>query len=223
MKTVFLIPFLILFACSATKMRDDINPSPDPTSLATVGPSVIFYTGIIKNGDYTAIEEELNVKFEIISAENKAIVSRSVTDIKTDLDGKFSFYANEIPPLFSYSDKSQSVDLKLTITSLTYGTRIKNFTVTFRLINNMDAYNIIRLDDNKKMKENHEVPIWSFADNHLFLYLTSHFILCTSREPWEISKIAIMGSRIMPGYEEPKELKRGLKGGFAVGGYKQAN
>ena len=229
MKSVLMIPLFLMFACSASMVSESRSTVSATASIKTEGPSVIFYTGILKNDRYTAVKEELNVRFEIVTPDRQTILSRSVHDIHTDLAGKFSFYIDEIPPLLDASGNNQSVELRLSVTSLASGSPIKNEmqSVSFRLNHNMGTYKIVRLigsngNAGPEMNYAYELPIWSYADQYPDGYLTSHFILCTGREPWEISKIVATGARIMPGYEQ-KELQRGLKGGFAVGGYKQAN
>lgn len=220
MKTIRFFSIIVIFAFTASWLGENSFASSTDTGIKIQGPSVIFYTGILKKEKIPVSHQKLAVLFEVISFENQTIVSRSVK-IETDKSGLFSFYADSLPAFFIDSEHDQSVNISLSITPLEKVNMMdsKLITAKFQLKRIQGQYKFTRLTDNQEMNYAYELPIWSYSDQYPDGYLFSYFILCTGKEQCEISELIDTGARIMP----RKELKRGVKGGFAVGGYKSAN
>jgi hypothetical protein len=205
--------------------------------LALTALSLLLHTGIsgqdpvtiVFSGTFTDIGETIvpaaacDITFSMIQQE-KILLEQTAT-VTTDDSGNAAFFVTGIPEVFN-DEELQTVDVIITLRAKEGSEWMleDEFMVKYHLEKaGPDGYRMIRFEG-QRLDYAFSDPVWYFTDVYPFGYLKSKFIVSFSdRISDPESVIAIFNEQIVPSLEAvpPAPVERGLKGGYAVGGFKK--
>ncbi|MEX0988561.1 MAG: hypothetical protein WD052_13870 [Bacteroidales bacterium] len=197
-------------------------------------PVTILFNGVLTDIEDTSISNDtVNIDFTIISSDEEPLFNKKIT-VPTTAAGEFMADFTNLPELFNSSANRQLVDIVVVMNSVNGASWMdqKDFMVKyhFEKLGN-EEYSITRFEG-QTMEHYDMHPLWDFNDVYPFGYLNSRFMISFSTELSDPNSIiAILDDIPVPEevYEEaapapmaaPPPPQRGVKGGYAVGGYKK--
>ena len=171
------------------------------------------------NGEGNTINNDIfKLTANVLSDPAGAILWEKTFQIKTDDDGWFGFDLEEFDDLFE-NDKSELVDISvnLVFTPLTEGNWRPqgndfpvSYTITRIIRNDSILFTMTRVPDKIKLTIMQQDYTLFYYDTYPFSWLQGGFILSPASIP---ANVETLQSFIVRG------ASRGIKGGFAVGGY----
>lgn len=195
------------------------------TAIAQEPAAIVFYGTLASNDTYIA-NQRCNIEFSMISEVHEPLLVRRV-DLSTDSLGHFAFYIRDIPAVFTSGARIPSVKMAISIqaadTTSLLGSEGMNVTYTLRKTG-LTGYTITRMDD-QEMAHSSDQQVWSFWDVDPYTYLTGSFYISFYKNLTDVNRIYQLGweqqQRSTPEMDTVPPTQRGIKGGYAVGGYKK--
>lgn len=194
------------------------------TGVCGQDPVTIVFSGTFTDiGEKIVPAEAFEVTFSMIQQDEILLVQTAT--VTTDDSGNAAFYVTDIPKIFN-EQELQTVDVIITLRAKEGSEWMleDEFMVKYHLEKaGPDGYRMIRFEG-QRLDYAFSDPVWYFADVYPFGYLKSKFIVSFSdRISDPESVIAIFNEQIVPSLQAvpPAPVERGLKGGYAVGGYKK--
>ncbi len=194
------------------------------TGINGQDPATIIFFGVLTDIEERIVTSEpCEITFTMVRQGEK-LLEQSVK-VTTDSLGIAAFYITEIPDVFTDLEL-QTVDIVITLRAEeSSGWMLEDeFMVKYHLEKaGPDGYRMNRFEG-QRLDYAFSDPVWNFADIYPFGYLKSRFMISFSdnlSDPETI--ISISNEQIMPSLQSVPSapVERGLKGGYAVGGYKQ--
>ncbi|MDF1571060.1 MAG: hypothetical protein P1P82_05525 [Bacteroidales bacterium] len=189
-------------------------------------PAAIVFYGTLASSDTYIANQECNIEFSMISEVHEPLLVRRV-DLSTDSSGHFAFYIRDIPAVFTSGARIPSVKMAISIqtadSSSMLGSEGIHVTYTLRKTG-LTGYTITRMD-NQEMEHSYGQQVWSFWDVDPYTYLTGSFYISFYKNRTDVNRIYQLGweqqQRSVPEMDTISPTQRGIKGGYAVGGYKK--
>ena len=186
---------------------------------------------IIFNGSLTDIEGEavagekcfVNITY---TGESGDKLHNETTSVVTDDRGSFSLVQNELPLLFKETSSGNTVSIQVEISAAENAEWLNDetFSIKYHLSRTApEAYEMTRYEG-QKLNYTYQGPVWVFSDVYPFGYLKSTFMISLSDEYKDPDKLRIICNKMQGASEDvapDAPAKRGLKGGYAVGGYQK--
>ncbi len=192
--------------------------------LLSQSPETVVISGVL-----TDINEQ-SISGKMITTQLEMITSGDTlfhfeTGLQTGEEGDFTFFVKELPRIFKEDEAGGSADLVLTIIPAEEDEWMpeESFQVSYSLERSSPGTYMMTRFEGQKMNALQSDPVWSFSDIYPFGYLETMFIISFSEnltDPGELIEIArqMMPEAVEEAAPAPAE-KRGIKGGYAVGGY----
>jgi len=190
------------------------------------GPEAIVFFGTLTSNDTYLANQGCNIEFSLVSEAHEPLLVRRV-DLSTDSSGHFAFYIRDIPAVFTSGSRIPSVKIAISIqaadTYALFGKEGIYVEYTLRKTG-LTGYTIARMD-NQEMEHSYDQQVWSFWDINPYTYLTGSFYISFYKNLTDVNRIYQLGweqqQRSVPEVGTLAPKHRGIKGGYAVGGYKK--
>jgi len=198
--------------------------------LIAQNPITLIWEGTLTdiNGAFVANEECL-VSLSIETSDEE-VLFKNESAVTTNETGEFLYLAETLPPVFSDNWEKELVDIEISIKAAEGASWLEEdeFVIKYHFEKNkIDSFTMTRFEG-QVLNYSKLNPIWQFTDLYPFGYLNSTFMISLNKEfadPESIMTICKMMQneieKIPPTKAEPAPAKRGIKGGYAVGGVKK--
>jgi len=193
-------------------------------NLSAQSPETIIITGTLADINEDRIAgEQCDVKLTMIS-QNDTVAAFN-TEVSTDENGRFTYYVSDLPELFGEAGRSDSVRIVLTIIPSTENDWMEEtaYPVSYTLLKKGPHQFVMKRFEGQVLEHAYSEPVGTFSDSYPFGYLATSFIISFSTDMKDPEVIIEAARQMMPEEMEeaapPPSDKRGIKGGYAVGGY----
>lgn len=194
--------------------------------LLAQNPETIVVSGILKDIEEQPVsQEKITTRLEMITSGDTLF--HFDTGLQTEKNGNFTFFVRELPAIFREDEAEGSANLVLTLIPADESDWMKEekFQVSFTLEKSSpESYTMTRFEG-QEMNQHHSDPVWSFSDIYPFGYLETMFIISFSDSLTDPAEMISIARQMMPEVHEEASpapaQKRGIKGGYAVGGYQK--
>jgi hypothetical protein len=164
---------------------------------------------------------ECTFLFSIVNSNEENLFESEANLISTDL-GNFTIVFQNIPSIFSDNSSKEMVDLVIVMSSDGEWLENGRFLLKYHLTKlGPESYNITRFEG-QELNINFKHPIWEFRDLYPLAYLSSKFMISFNPDLTDPDKIIQACYELDPSQNitAPPSKSRGVKGGYAVGGYR---
>ncbi len=207
------------------------------TGAYSQNPSTILLQSQLTNIDGEIVKNtELTTSIIIINAAGKQCYKSKET-LFTDGEGIFQLSIQDFNPLFIKKSESDPVVIQLTIVSDDENKWLEEdeFEVKYLLkseiYDGFMEYSITRMEG-QKLNYEYQSDIWMFTDVYPFAYIRSMFLLSFNDDITDPESLLLAAKSLFDkqGVAEDMEIEsapppssRGIKGGYAVGGYNKTD
>jgi hypothetical protein len=193
--------------------------------LFAQNPTTIVCQGTLTdiNGNSIASENCI-VRFSIENTDDEQLFTMETTET-TNETGVFTLIVENLPEVFSTNTEKELVNIELLIKSSEGSTWHEDdkFNVIYHLEKKGANDFTLTRHEGQKLVLSVINPVWVFSDVYPIAYLSSKFLISFSKDMTDPESIIQISKKshleVEPAQAAP--LKRGLKGGYAVGGYKK--
>jgi len=198
-----------------------------PVLLFSQSPVTIVFGGQLSDMDEVILaNKEGMMEFSIINGEEKQIGEYSSTFTTNEL-GKFMVSFNELGTIFNEMKTAEIANFLITLKPAEGEDWLpdEKFTVKYHLQKIApDDYKMTRYEG-QVLNYSYRMPVWLFTDLYPLAYLKSTFMISFSEDISDAKEIIGICEEMSEGHDMKKSEdevapNRGVKGGFAVGGYK---
>ncbi|MFC2090128.1 hypothetical protein ACFLT1_05065 [Bacteroidota bacterium] len=196
-------------------------------TLIAQSPVTIIYKGAINHDNgLPVINEVCTVYFSIINTEGNIYCNKEV-QITTSDSGTFVMAIEEIPSIFEENSERKEAGIHLKINAAEGSNWLtKNPLEMIYILEKTSADEYVMYTfEGQSLSFKTMKPVWEFSDINYTDQLFNKFIVSFNEEYADIESIEVI-SKMINGSTDikkatPSPRKRGIKGGFAVGGYKK--
>jgi hypothetical protein len=215
-KFIFCAILLATFTFSAELLR-----AQNPTTLICEG----TLTDI--DGNFVSGEDCL-VSFSLTNSKDKVLFENEYT-LTSDNSGELLFVVKNLPALFTDDAKEEFANLEINLKSAENSSWLEEgeFSTNYKLVRKGADDFVMTRYEGQTLNFSLMSPVWEFSDIYPLGYLSSRFMISFSSDIADEESIILI-CKMMHGDDanfEDKETappsKRGIKGGYAVGGYKK--
>lgn len=191
-------------------------------------PVVIVFNGTLASSETQTANRDCHIDFFMHNEALEPLLVRSVK-VSTDSAGQFAFFIRDIPAVFTSGARIPSAKITIAIqpNAASAGAGMEDTRVEYTLRKTgLTGYSITRMD-NQVMEQSYDQQVWSFWDVSPCTYLTGSFYISFYNNLTDVNRIYQLGWQQQmkmqqgPGAGAVTPLQRGIKGGYAVGGYKK--
>ena len=193
-------------------------------SLWAQTPFTIVYEGTLADTSSPVANETIKATIVISNDEGEKVFSKDAI-VKTSDAGVFQFTLINLPYIFDSQRTTETAELTVIIKPDEESSWIDedDLKVKFHLekdfsINHKD-YILIRFEG-QKLNYSYENNVWNYQDLYPFGYLSSRFMISYNPELTDANKVIKLCDKLSE--STAKAAPRGIKGGFAIGGYNAA-
>lgn len=197
-------------------------------------PSTILFSGDISDIENNPIAEKEFTTNIIFSSSETEIVSFK-EETSSNINGEFLLVLNDLPELFTKEMENQKIDILITLVSDEDWLDEEEFSVKYsfekQMIEDPEANNDskkvlfeINRFEGQKLSSLNTNTLFKFTDAYPFAYLKSEFFVSFSEDITDPDSIIIPLLKEEHQQQKAKDIStpaksRGLKSGYAVGGY----
>ena len=189
-------------------------------------PVVIVFSGTLASVNTVISNRKCDIEFFMQDGAGEPLLLRKVK-VNTDSSGRFAFFIKDMPVVFKNGVRSPSVKMTLHIQPVEKLAEFKEegLYVEYTMFKNgMTGYEMKRWDD-QELKTFNQQHLWTFSDEYPFALLTGNFYISFSGHLTDVDQIyrngRLLQQQSSPGVGAAPVPQRGIKGGYAVGGYKK--
>ena len=195
--------------------------------LIAQNPTTIVCQGTLTNISGAFIAGEECIVTFLIANSDEAQLFKYESSVTTTETGEFTVSAENLPEVFTDKGVEELLSIELIIKPSEGSSWLEedSFNVKYYLEKNeTDEFTLTRY---KGQILNLSVQdfVWAFSDIYPFAYLSSRFLISFSEDLTDPNTIIFIGKNMNRGMEMeesvPPPSKRGIKGSYAVGGYKK--
>lgn len=199
--------FILIFCLNISKAQSPVS---------------MIYQGVLNSEGNEAISHKnIMLKITFLTPSNEEITYKDT--LKTDELGSFSYALYDIPKMFNKTGNeivraNIEIDLLENVKGVESITDVE-YSLSKEIQKKQYAYKMVRNSDFKEMYSIQKRDNWGFSDEYPFGHLCSAFKFTTQEGKTEAKNIDVTFDEKKCCIPFPSKT-RGLKGGFAVGGYK---
>lgn len=190
-------------------------------SVQGQSPVTIVFRGTLADVEKLAISNETcEIKAEILNSREN-LLYQTEGQFVTDDSGKFIFPLRDLPPILSST--SSLVDISFQITSEAAWLPGGKFLVKYHLQQISNEELQLTRFEGQKLESLKAGPLYVYSDKYPLAYLKGVFLLSFTEDLQEPERMVqlyleMTGPKVEGAPAPPAD--RGIKGGYAVGGYK---
>lgn len=191
-------------------------------SLFSQTPETMIINGILSDMDSDPISRQnCDVLLSFVSSNEKLLYSVE-RKISTNEKGEFTLILGEIPDMFSSTDDKELVDMIMEMKGESGSTWLPEgkFSVKYHIEKTSTMEFKITRFEGQQMNQSSSSPVWMFHDLYPLAYLKNTFMISFSEELSDPEAIIQICRDMSPPEADSPAKERGIKGGYAVGGYK---
>lgn len=188
-------------------------------------PVAIVLHGQLINMEKTPLAEKDGILDFTIKNKDEASLCEYTFTFTTDEGGMFTIFITEMVDIFTATSSREIADLLIDIYPAEGEDWLPDgkYKVKYHLEKVMaDEYKMTRYEG-QTLNYSYRLPVWQFTDIYPLGYLKSSFIISFGEDVADPEKLIAIGKEMGGGLGETEEAeaapKRGVKGGYAIGGY----
>ncbi|MBN1132763.1 MAG: hypothetical protein JXR52_05865 [Bacteroidales bacterium] len=180
------------------------------------------YQGILSAGDERIAQNPFNLNVKVLNQSGDRVLWKETFSLTTDSQGWFGFEINDFDRFFNPESNVSLLSVKMELAPSVSSTWKEGLSVAYsitRLFENDSVFfKISRMDESELTFLEYQDALF-YRDMYPFIYLQGGFMLSLDETPDQLNslRMSIEGDSAAAG---EKVKSRGLKGGFAVGGYR---